>query len=195
MIKYVMMTCDGRNDERIEYYKRSIPNLIINHDDFPPSASGKFLSTAWNNYLRGLEIAGDNPTVQMDDDIELCGDFFTKLNDAIAEHPDDVIQFFSMRKDDLTIGKRYILGSKFMMQQCFYLPKGVAQGILGISQEFYDDHKAGEKAPTDLLMAEYFKRNKIKYLNWIPNLVDHNIEKSCIDPRRSSKRQSLTFRK
>ena len=73
--KFIMMTCDMRS-ERIEYYKNEIPDLILNKDDFPKKASGKFTSTAWNNYLRGWELAGENPTVQMDDDIVLCDNFF-----------------------------------------------------------------------------------------------------------------------
>ena len=193
-IKYIMMTCDNRNDNRIKEYKKEIPNLIINHDDFPKSSSGKFLSTAWNNYLRGWELAGDNPSVQFDDDIILTSNFINKLNSVIKKNPNDVIQFFSMRKDDLTIGTRYVSGSKFMMQQCYYLPKGVAKGILSLKNEWYNLCKDGDKAPTDLLMAEYFKRNKINYLNWCPNLVDHIVGKSAIDSRRSSKRQSKTFK-
>jgi len=190
--KFIMMTCDMRS-ERIDYYKKEIPNLILNKDDFPKEASGKFNSTAWNNYLRGWELAGENPTVQMDDDIVLCNNFFNKINWIISLHPEDVIQFFSMRKDDLSIGTRYINGSKFMMQQCYYLPAGVAKGILSLKDEWYENGKEGDKAPTDLMMAEYFKRNKIKYLNYCPNLVDHIEGKSSIDSRRSSRRVSKTF--
>lgn len=192
--KFIMMTCNKRGS-RIEDYKKEIPNLIINEDDFPDSASGKFTSTAWNNYLRGWELAGDNPTVQMDDDILLCNNFYSKITEYINKNPNDVIQFFSMRKDDLTIGTRYINGSAFMMQQCYYLPKGVAKGILALSDEWYEKGKPGDKAPTDLLMAHYFKLNKIKYLNVCPNLVDHIEGKSAIDTRRSSRRLSKTFRK
>ena len=191
-IKYIMQTCLGRlKDETV--YTNQIPGLIINKDDFPKEASGKFKSTAWNNYLRGWELAGENPTVQFDDDIILCNNFFTKLNKVINENPNDVIQFFSMRIDDTRIGTRYVPGSKFMMQQCYYLPKGIAKGILESAPQYYTNCKDGHRAPTDLMMAEYFKKNKIKYLNYCPNLVDHAIMVSAIDSRRSSKRQSLTF--
>lgn len=192
-IKYIMMTCDKRLDGREDHYTEQIPNLIINKDNFPKEASGKFTSTAWNNYLRGWELAGDNPTVQLDDDIILTSNFIEKLNSVIAEYPNDVIQFFSMRKDDLTIGTRWVPGYRFMMQQCYYLPKGVAKGILELAPAYYETCKVGDKAPTDLLMADYFRKNKMKYLNYCPNLVDHIEEVSTIDTRRSRKRQSKTF--
>ena len=41
---------------------------------------------------------------------------------------------------------------------------------------------------------DFSKDIKIKYWNVCPNLVDHKIMKSRIDPRRSSKRQSFTFK-
>lgn len=187
---FIMQTCKGR-----EYYVNEninkIPGLIINYDDF--NDPGLFCSTAWNNYIRGLKLAGDNATVQMDDDIILCDDFYSKILEVINSKPNDIIQFFSMRKDDLTIGSRYILGSKFMMQQCYYLPKGVAKGILELLEE-YEKNPKDFKVPTDLLIAEYLKRNKLKYWNYVPNLVDHIEGISAIDKKRSSKRQSLTFK-
>lgn len=45
------------------------------------------------------------------------------------------------------------------------------------------------------MIADFLKLNKINYLNIVPNLVDHQCVKSRIDPRRSTKRQSLTFNK
>ena len=45
----------------------------------------------------------------------------------------------------------------------------------------------------DIMMADFFKMHKVKYWNVVPNLVDHKVMKSRIDPRRSSKRQSFTF--
>ena len=46
----------------------------------------------------------------------------------------------------------------------------------------------------DLLIQDYLKLTKQKYYIHVPSLVDHRIYKSAIDPRRSTKRQSLTYR-
>ena len=116
-----------------------------------------------------------------------------KIALEIEKRPDDVIQFFSMRKDDLTIGSRYINGGRFCMNQCFYLPAGMSRDILDYMDSWgrYAEHPTGY----DILMADFFKSRKIKYWNVCPNLVDHAQGKSRIDPRRSSKRQSFTFGK
>lgn len=188
--RFIVQTCEGR-EHYAQYLKEHIPELIVNYDDF--TDSGAFKSTAWQNYLRGLLLAGTDPTVQMDDDIILCDDFYSKINNIIDQQPNDVIQFFSMRKDDLSIGSRYIAGSRFMMNQCVYLPKNMAQSIYLHAFE-YEKNPHDFFVPIDLVMADFFKKNKIRYWNVVPNLVDHRIGKSAIDARRSSRRQSLTFK-
>lgn len=145
---------------------------------------------AMGNFLNAVSMF-DGPCVHLEDDVILCNDFYAKITAIIEEHPNDVIQFFSMRKEDLTIGTRYIPGSRFMMNQCFYLPAGMGKEIAEFWKTSPRQQEAG--APYDLLMADYFKAHKIKYLNWCPNLVDHEVCVSRIDKRRSSKRQSLTF--
>lgn len=143
------------------------------------------------NFLRALGYS-DNPCVYLEDDIILCDNFYQRITSIIEEHPDDVIQFFSMRKDDLTIGTRYINGSKYLMNQCFYLPAGMGKKVIEFRKEHYRDYGIGG---TDSLLRDYLAFNRIKYLNIVPNLVDHMVARSRIDPRRSSKRQSFTFRK
>ena len=191
-IKYIVMTCEGR-EKYIEYLKPLIPNMIISYDNFIDS--GKFKNTSFRNAQNAWKLAGDNPTVQLEDDIILTNDFINKITKAIKERPNDVIQFFSMRKKDLIEGSRYELGSNFLMHQCYYLPKGMAKKIYDYSYDFEDECEQDEHiSPNDLVTRYYFKKHKIKYWLHVPSLVDHRIAKSAIDPRRSSKRQSLTFK-
>jgi len=144
---------------------------------------------AMDTFLSAMEMAGDEPAVHMEEDVILTRGFVEKLEAAIAERPHEVIQFFSMRKADLTIGSRY--DGNFMMNQCFYLPAGMSRKLL----EFRPEWKQADKHPTgfDILMADYFKSVRLKYWLHVPSLVEHRVCKSMIDPRRSSKRQSLTF--
>jgi len=190
-MKFIVRTVEPRD---ISALVNNIPGLIVVKDQ---------IRDAMDTFYRSLEAAGDDAAVNMEDDIILCDNFYDRIREVIAAHPDDVIQFFSMRKDDLTIGTRYIPGSQYLMNQCFYLPAGMSKDLLEWSRvarkkdgELYSQDKSViVGAGCDTLMAMYFKDKKIKYLNWCPNLVDHIEGKSVIDPRRSSKRQSLTFGK
>lgn len=166
-------------------YTSAIPTLEVAKDR---------IHNAMDTFRLSLEMAGDDPCVHLEDDIILCDDFVRRIEAEIAKRPNDVIQFFSMRKDDLTIGSRYIRGSLFCCGVCFYLPQGMSADILNFmnSWDKYDDDPTGLDTP---LMSDYFKTNKIKYWNVCPNLVDHKQVKSRINPRRSTKRQSLSFGK
>ena len=178
-VKFIMRTT---GDLDLSEYFAAIPELKVCCD---------VDHNAMHTFKNGLIMAGEDPCVHLEDDIVLCNDFMNKISEELNKHPDDVIQFFSMRKDDLTIGSRYIPGYLFCMNQCFYLPAGMSKAILDYMDEWtrYDEHPTGY----DYLMADYFKIHKIKYWNVCPNLVDHLPVKSRINPKRSSKRQSFTF--
>ena len=188
-----MLTCDNRS-HFADYVKQRIPNLIVSYDTF--TDAGKFKSTSYRNAQQGWKLAGNNACVQLEDDIILCDNFVKKINKVIDERPNDVIQFFSMRKDDLEVGSRYELGSKFLMHQCYYLPAGMSKEIYDYSIQFENEAEVGQHvSPNDLVTRNYFKNNKIKYWVHIPNLVDHRVSKSIINPKRPTKRQSLTFQR
>lgn len=177
-MKYIVRNAGGRN---IDHLKAQIPNLIVIQNEESGMAA----------FVEAMLEAGDEAALHLEDDIILCPDFVNKVEEIVSKHEDDVIQFFSMRKDDLTIGTRYIPGYRFMMNQCFYLPSGMSKALA----EYKTTWKRIEEHPTgyDILMADYFKERGIRYLNIVPNLVDHVECKSIINPRRSSKRQSFTF--
>ena len=180
-IKYTVMTT-ARNGHDLTAMKKEIPELAIFADD---------MRDPMGNFLKTMEYT-EKPCVHLEDDVILTSNFKEKIEDAISQYPDTVINFFSMRKADLTIGTRFEAGRTFMMNQCFYLPENIGLEIY----KFYPKWKRKFEHPTgyDILMADYFKANKMKYLIWCPNLVDHMEGKSRINSRRSSKRQSLTFK-
>lgn len=146
---------------------------------------------AMDTFLRALEMAGSDAVVHMEDDTLLQDWFMPSLKSAVAQHPDNVIQFFSMRKADLSIGSRW--DGNFMMGQCFYLPAGYSALI----REYHAAWPNKEKHPTglDTMIGDWLKKRREKYWLHVPSLVDHRDCKSIIDPRRSTKRQSLTFGK
>jgi hypothetical protein len=146
---------------------------------------------AMHTFLTALKMAGDDAVVHMEEDVLLAPNFVSRLEAVIAKHPDKVIQFFSMRKDDIEVGSR--MDGNFLMGQCFYLPKGYSKEVLA----FYSVWDGLKEHPTglDTMVGDWLRKRKEKYWIEIPNLVDHRIGKSQIDPRRSSKRISKTFQK
>jgi hypothetical protein len=167
--------------EFIDYLRRNLPNAEWCVDDGPNR-------NAYDNFMRALAMAGDDPCVHMEEDVILTKDFWSKISQIISSNPDRVTQFFSMRSADLTTGSRW--DNNFISTLCFYMP-----GMNGEIMSYGKSWAGKAKDPTgfDLMVRDYLKSKKLRYWINIPSLVEHRIAKSVIDPRRSSKRQSRTF--
>lgn len=144
---------------------------------------------AMDTFVRAMEMAGDDPCLHMEEDVLLTQGFLDKVTAVIQSRPHEVIQFFSMRFADLNQGSRY--DGRFIMAQCFYLPAGYSALIADFKQYWggLQEHPTG----VDLMVNDFLRIRKEYYWIQVPNLVDHRVAKSMIDPRRSSKRQSKTF--
>lgn len=177
----VMTTAFGGRD--LTPLKKEIPNLRLCVD---------YAHDAMGNFLNSLTYT-DKPAVHMEDDIILCDGFYGKITAAIEQHPNDIITFFSLKKKDYEVGKPYYEnGSKYLMNQCFYLPAGIGPQIA----EYYNVWEGKVKNPTgcDSIIADFMKSRHMNYLQWFPHLVNHKEGKSLIDPRRSSKRTDKNFK-
>jgi len=182
MVRIIIKAVPSRI-EFINYLKTNLPEAEFCMDE---------KQSAFDTFLRSLEMAKDEACVHMEEDIIITKDFVNKLIRAINQKPFNIIQFFSMRKKDITEGSRW--DNNYLMNQCFYAPPFYSKQL----RQFFDvwaPHKL-EAHPngTDQMICDFLKNKKEKYWIHCPNLVDHRIAKSAIDPRRSSKRQSLTFR-
>lgn len=177
----VLRTCNGRESFR-DYLIAEIPGLIVIQDTD---------KNAMTTFLDALHCVGNGAAVHIEDDIVLTKNFTYKLDKVIQSLPYSVIQFFSMRKADIEVGGRWEYGRTFMMNQCFYLPPDYSKMIF----RYYENWDKKEIHPTgyDLLMADFLKERKEKYWIHVPSLVQHRQVKSLINPRRSTKRQSITF--
>ena len=167
--------------EFVDYLKKHLPNAEWCYDE---------KKDAMDTFLRAMKMAGDDPCIHMEDDIILTKDFMNKAIKVITQKPFNLIQFFSMRKADLTIGSRW--DRTFMMNQCHYNPQTYSRKIY----EFYEIWEGKKEHPYgyDTMMQEWLKLRKEKYWISVPSLVEHRVAKSMIDSRRSSKRQSRTFK-
>lgn len=185
---FIIRTCKQRID-RITEYKELIPSVNIVYDGIGnPMANMKAAIS--------LQIKSKSNAVYLEDDIILCDNFILKINHEISKRPIDFIQFFSMRKNDIIYGSRYINGSLYLMNQCFYMPLFIAEMVYNSFDEFETNRTDNRVGGTDILIQYVLKKYKLKYWNVVPNLVDHEIGVSAIDKRRSStNRQSFTFMK
>lgn len=185
-IKIVIKYMEARKPFVDEMLKQ-LPNAIL-------IKGGELKDTAKDTILtfqKGLMAAGNDATLQLQDDAELCDNFLTKFYAEVEKRPYDVIQLFSMRKADLTEGSRYDDGGKFLANVAVYFPPGMAKAILEYSYTW----RRIKQYPSadDFIVRDFLKDNGINYWIVVPNLVNHRETRSLINPKRSSKRRSLTF--
>lgn len=186
MIRIIILTVLPERQEYYEYLKEKLPEAEFCFDTE---------KHAMKTFISALEMVGDDPAIFMEDDCILTENFVEKAEKAIQERPDEVIQFFSMRIDDFRLGSRYLEGSEYFSNCCFYLPKGVAKEILKFAPDWIEANK--EKNPTamDYLVRDFLIENQLNYFNHVPSLVQHRIGKSSIDSTRPERRVSTTFKK
>lgn len=177
--QFLIRACRERQ-EFVDYLLERIPGAVVIYDTN---------RNAMDTFRAALAAAGDGPAVHMEDDIILTRRFTEKVEAAIAERPHMPIQFFSMRKADLTVGSREEPGRTFLMGQCFYLPAGMSRELLAYRWPRLREHPTG----LDLMVADFMRERRMRYWLHVPSLVQHRRGKSLIDPRRSSYRQSFTF--
>lgn len=180
-LQIIVRTCAGR-EEYLDYLLENVPDLVVVRD-----VDGNAMTT----FLMALERAGTEAALHLEDDILVCDGFLGHIANAVAQHQDDVIQFFSMGKRDGELGCRWRPGSGFSMNQCFYLPMGQSRDL----HRFYPSWERKEAHPTgyDLMLADWLVSRRQRYWLHVPSLVQHRVGVSAISPRRSSRRQSHTF--
>jgi hypothetical protein len=175
-------------DEWYKYLNERIPDAILYTDPrFHTDLSGQVKSTL--AFLDALELSNDEPCIHMESDILLTSDWREKIEAEIKQGPDMIIQFFSMRKADITIGSRF--DSTFSMNQCFYLPKGYGSAIY----EYWISWPRKQENPGgyDIMMTDFLRSRKEQYWISIPSLVQHRIATSLANPKRSKFRLAKTF--
>lgn len=147
---------------------------------------------ATDTWCNALKTAGDGPAIHMEDDCKLVTRFRSKIEKVIAERPDTLINFFSMRKADKEIGSRW--DNKLNGTVCLYFPKGYSAEIYQYSIQWrVRNDNTINKTAIDWMVDEWLKTRKEKYWIHVPNLVDHHPFRSAINPKRGTGRQSKTF--
>lgn len=144
---------------------------------------------AFDTWQSVMAAAGDDAIVMLEDDITLAENWRERVEAAVAEHPDDIIQFFSLRSEKES---GYRPGRTFLMNQCYYLPAGVAKQLLEYSQDWVEKNPR-YKTGYDITMASWMRENGLRYWMHVPSLVQHEDWRSEINPKRPRNRQSKVF--
>lgn len=169
--------------EREQYVKEileQIPDAVVYYDEYRDNMRA---------YLHILQdIVKGQPCVMLQDDIILTTNFREKIESVISQYPDLLINFFSLSKKYTK--PHFKKGREYCMNQCVYLPAGFSAQICGAYESW--DKRESDPDADDYLVGYAWGYNN-PYLVWCPSLVQHRQTKSIIDPRRSSKRQSVTF--
>lgn len=146
---------------------------------------------AFETWQRVLAEAGRDPVIILEDDVVLAENWRNRIEAVIGLHRPNVIQFFSMRQADETVGSRWEPGRTFRMNQCYYLPFRAAEDLWAYSQTWRErrpEHPTGY----DITMAEWMRQSSLRYWLSVPSLVQHQPWASAIGGR-SRGRQSGTF--
>jgi hypothetical protein len=127
-------------------------------------------SDRFSTFLDALKAAKGRASLHMEASVYLAPDFKQVVDREVAEKPDKVIQFFSMRKDDVEKGSRY--DSSFMMTSCFYLPEGKAEELYEYTVAWKTEPQHKDNPHYDEAIASWIKYTKEKYWICCPNPVD-----------------------
>lgn len=168
-----------------ETYTRELKNFEV-IEDIGYGAIPTFLKCLCND---------ENDLLYLEDDVILCKDFENELEKVFSElGKDNLIQLFSLKK---VITKTTLMnGSTYCGNVGFFIPKEMRLELVKYFNEVWSKSQCFKDNPTamDYLVRDFLKDNKYKYWLVVPNLIQHQEGKSVIDPRRSSKRQSLYFK-
>ncbi len=164
----------------LQYLRMRIPQLEIVTDT---------TRCCLDTFVAQLHRIGPDAALRLQDDIVLTVDFLVKAEAEIRQFPNSVIQFFSMRKDDLTVGSRW--DRNYMMNQCCYLPRGYAERLADFAQPWRALHPEHPNAD-DMVINAWLRSRREPYWLSVPSLVQHRVAKSRLGAR-SSRRQSPTF--
>jgi hypothetical protein len=153
---------------------------------------------SWDTWLIALKMAAAGPAVHLEDDVVLTHDWRAKVEAAIAEHPDVVVQFFTNRKADVDVGSRWERGREYLMNQCFYVPERLARPMLDFALAYEMpplDRWGGPSTHKcqDLMVSHFLVAVDERYWVHVPSLVDHLPWTSSVNRRRPRERRARVF--
>lgn len=185
-MKIIVRTCKGR-EHYLDYLLSRIPGLIVARDRKHSAA---------DTFMLALEMAGGEEAVHIEDDAIVPIDFRkiveARVGDMKARYGEGVpFQYYLAGPPR---EEHWLSGGSFMCCVCFYLPVGDSASLLSFYRRGWKrEWQESKSQAIDLLIADWLKESKRRYVRVGNSLVQHRVGKSAISPTRSSKRQSKSF--
>lgn len=142
-------------------------------------------------------VDSDEPMLVMEDDIELCKDFYEKAKAEIKQRPDSFIMFYlSDRSEEQEImnkrnGRPY--NRPFVSTQAYYIPAGIGRRL----SKFLETNERANNHRWSRWINEFLIQEWIKRYWTCPSLVQHIWKESLNEPDKPFERlkhQSGTYR-
>jgi GR25 family glycosyltransferase involved in LPS biosynthesis len=131
----------------------------------------------------------DEDLLVLEDDVELCADFLSKVEKAIGKYPNELINFYNMTDSKVT---KKLSGIRFLWNQCLYIPVDICKLIVEISEPFLNQYPI-HRMNQDVLIKHCLAEEGLAYVQYYPSLVQHKAWVSTIDSDRSINRQTSNF--
>lgn len=145
----------------------------------------------YEHFCRVLRQSGNVDTMHIEDDAILADQFMERASAVISNKPGSIVQFYSRFINDVRQGSRW--ERRFVGGVGFFLPGWFAPIIL----RFLENWPRRDLNPTawDVAIGHWLTQERREYWLQVPNLIDHRVGPSLVDPSRPMDRRSYTFRR
>lgn len=138
------------------------------------------------SFINQLKYISQWDSVLLEDDLILCKDFETKIKDAINQHPDKIINFFTRPKEWFTTHESCV----FAYNQCTYYPKDIA---LSVATEMERLWKNMPNLQYDVLESNALINLGLSHVQYRPCLVQHIDTSSIVGNQATGYRRTPYF--
>ncbi len=121
------------------------------------------------SFIEQMRLISNDDALFMEDDIIFCDNFINKVNEVIAQYPNQIINFFFQPLAYLQTSE--VKGKKFLYNQCVYYPKGISKIIADKMQELIDN--GIEWKQYDEIEGAALDALGINFIQYRPMLVQH----------------------
>lgn len=142
-------------------------------------------------------VDSDEPMLVMEDDIELCKNFYEKALKEIKEHPESFVMFYSCKQGEIEEAenkKNWIPYNRpFVYTQAYYMPAGIGKKL----SKFLETNKRANNHRWSIGINQFLRKEWIDRYLVQPSLVQHIGKESLNEPNKPFHllmHQSITYR-
>ena len=189
-MRYIVQAIEARRDIVEGHILPQVPEALVHYDrdTYPMRA-----------FIQTLRMAEGEPHVHMEDDIILTRNFQSKVEAAIAQHPDQVINFFRFKMREPFTSTKLMAASRYNNNPCVYFPSEVSSAAIELEERLRREESSGDRplsidlySDLDGLIRKTLQARREKFVLWHPSLVQHRVGTSSISGR-AQVRVSPTF--